>query len=94
MQIYRWTSMPSAAIKANVADGIVVLVVTLLLLNSVAIVLRNRFQKRLRLSMVGASQRRPEHFRALRRGQADLDDLVEDFLRERTDDLLSLSDLG
>jgi phosphate transport system permease protein len=47
MQIYRWTSMPSADFKANAAAGIVVLVVTLLLLNSVAIVLRNRFQRRL-----------------------------------------------
>lgn len=47
MQIYKWTSMPQADFKQNAAAGIVVLVVTLLVLNSFAIVLRNRFQKRL-----------------------------------------------
>jgi phosphate transport system permease protein len=47
MQIYKWTSMPQKAFLTNAAAGIVVLVVTLLLLNSVAILLRNRYQVRL-----------------------------------------------
>lgn len=47
MQIYKWTSMPQKEFLTNAAAGIVVLVVTLLLLNSVAIVLRNRYQVRL-----------------------------------------------
>lgn len=47
MQIYKWTSMPQKEFLNNAAAGIVVLVVTLLLLNSVAIALRNRYQVRL-----------------------------------------------
>lgn len=46
MQIYKWTSMPKADFKVNAAAGICVLVVTLLVLNSIAILLRNRYQKR------------------------------------------------
>lgn len=47
MQIYRWTSMPQAEFKVNAAAAICVLVVTLLVLNSLAILLRNRYQTRL-----------------------------------------------
>ena len=47
MQIYKWTSMPQAAFKQNAAAGICVLVFTLLILNSIAILLRNRYQKRM-----------------------------------------------
>jgi phosphate transport system permease protein len=47
MQIYKWTSMPKADFKANAAAGICVLVVTLLILNSIAIYLRNRYQQRI-----------------------------------------------
>jgi phosphate transport system permease protein len=47
MQIYKWTSMPKADFKVNAAAGICVLVMTLLILNSLAIFLRNRYQKRL-----------------------------------------------
>lgn len=47
MQIYRWTSMPQKEFLTNAAAGILVLVVTLLVLNSIAILLRNRYQVRL-----------------------------------------------
>jgi phosphate transport system permease protein len=46
MQIYRWTSVPNKDLRTNAAAAIVVLVIVLLLLNSVAIWLRNRYQKR------------------------------------------------
>jgi phosphate transport system permease protein len=46
MQIFRWTSMPQREFLVNAAAGIVVLVMTLLILNSVAIFIRNRHQKR------------------------------------------------
>jgi phosphate transport system permease protein len=46
MQIYDWTSRPQKAFLVNAAAAIVVLTVVLLLLNSVAIWLRNRYQKR------------------------------------------------
>ena len=46
MQIFLWTSMPQRAFLENAAAGIVVLMVTLLALNSIAIVLRNRYQRR------------------------------------------------
>jgi phosphate transport system permease protein len=47
MQIYKWTSMPQRAFLTNAAAGIVVLIATLLVLNSAAIYLRNRYQQRL-----------------------------------------------
>ena len=47
MQIFQWTSSPQRAFLVNAAAGIVVLMFTLFLLNSVAILLRNRFQKRM-----------------------------------------------
>jgi phosphate transport system permease protein len=46
IQIYDWTSRPQKAFLVNAAAGIVVLMICLLLLNSVAIWLRNRYQKR------------------------------------------------
>jgi phosphate transport system permease protein len=46
IQIFNWVSRPQQAFLANAAAGIVVLIVTLLLLNGVAIVVRIRMQKR------------------------------------------------
>ncbi|WP_428264472.1 phosphate ABC transporter permease PstA [Haliangium sp.] len=46
VQIYTWVSMPQEAFLTNAAAGIVVLMGTLLLLNSVAIALRNHYQTR------------------------------------------------
>ncbi|HUQ01632.1 MAG TPA: phosphate ABC transporter permease PstA [Kofleriaceae bacterium] len=47
MQIFQWTSSPKREFLTNAAAGIVVLMLTLLVLNSIAILLRNRYQKRL-----------------------------------------------
>ena len=46
VQIFNWTSMPQREFLVNAAAGIVVLMATLLVLNSIAIVLRNRYQRR------------------------------------------------
>jgi phosphate transport system permease protein len=46
IQIFNWVSMPQEEFLVNAAAGIVVLMITLLALNSVAIYLRNRFQSR------------------------------------------------
>jgi len=46
IQIFNWVSRPQAAFLVNAAGAIVVLMVALLLMNSVAIVLRYRYQKR------------------------------------------------
>ena len=46
IQIFNWVSMPQKEFLINAAAGIVVLMTTLLLLNSVAIYLRNRYQTR------------------------------------------------
>jgi phosphate transport system permease protein len=46
IQIYNWVSMPKKEFLINAAAGSVVLILTLLVLNSVAIYLRNRYQKR------------------------------------------------
>ncbi|MCG8425579.1 MAG: phosphate ABC transporter permease PstA [Proteobacteria bacterium] len=46
IQIYNWVSRPQEEFLTNAAAGIVVLMLTLLLLNSVAIYLRHRHQKR------------------------------------------------
>ncbi len=46
IQIFNWVSMPQKDFLVNAAAGIVVLLVTLLVLNSVAIWLRNHYQKR------------------------------------------------
>ncbi len=46
IQIFNWVSRPQAAFAENAAAGIVVLLLLLLAMNAVAIVLRDRFQKR------------------------------------------------
>ena len=46
IQIFNWVSMPQKAFLENAAAAIVVLMIVLLLLNSVAIVLRNKYQRR------------------------------------------------
>src|SRR5215210_430309 len=46
IQIYSWVSQPQPAFQVNAAAGIVVLMLVLLLTNSVAIYLRNRYQRR------------------------------------------------
>jgi phosphate transport system permease protein len=46
IQIYNWVSMPQKGFMENAAAGIVVLLATLLSINLVAILLRNRFQRR------------------------------------------------
>ncbi|GAB4182263.1 MAG: phosphate ABC transporter permease PstA [Coleofasciculaceae cyanobacterium] len=45
IQIFNWVSRPQAEFQVNAAAGIVVLMILLLLMNTVAIVLRNKFQK-------------------------------------------------
>jgi len=46
IQIFNWVSRPQAAFAENAAAGIVVLLALLLAMNALAIVLRDRFQKR------------------------------------------------
>jgi phosphate transport system permease protein len=46
MQIYQWTSRPQDTFRDIAAAAIIVLLVLLLVLNSVAIVLRNRYTVR------------------------------------------------
>jgi phosphate transport system permease protein len=48
IQIFNWVSRPQAAFAENAAAGIIVLLALLLLMNAVAIVLRDRFQRRSR----------------------------------------------
>ena len=45
IQIYNWVSRPRAPFLENAAAGIIVLLLLLLTMNSVAVVLRDRFQK-------------------------------------------------
>lgn len=45
IQIFNWVSRPQAAFAANAAAGILVLMITLLALNAVAIYLRERMQR-------------------------------------------------
>ncbi len=47
IQIFAWVSRPQAAFAQNAAAGIIVLLVLLLAMNATAIVLRDRFQRRL-----------------------------------------------
>ena len=47
IQIFNWVSRPQAGFHANAAAGILVLLPLLLLMNALAIWLRNRYQKRL-----------------------------------------------
>jgi phosphate transport system permease protein len=46
IQIYNWVSRPEAAFQTNAAAGIIVLLFLLLSMNAVAIVLRDRLQRR------------------------------------------------
>ncbi len=46
IQIFNWVSRPQAAFAENAAAGILVLLVLLLVMNAVAIVVRDRFQTR------------------------------------------------
>lgn len=45
IQIYNWVSRPQAPFLENAAAGIIVLLLVLLTMNSIAVVLRDRFQK-------------------------------------------------
>ncbi|MBA3639537.1 MAG: phosphate ABC transporter permease PstA [Acidobacteriota bacterium] len=47
IQIFNWVSRPQAAFAENAAAGIVVLLVFLIVMNAVAIALRDRFQRHL-----------------------------------------------
>jgi phosphate transport system permease protein len=46
IQIFNWVSRPQAAFAENAAAGIIVLLTLLLVMNAMAIVLRDRFQRR------------------------------------------------
>jgi phosphate transport system permease protein len=46
IQIFNWVSRPQQEFLVNAAAGILVLLLTMLVLNTIAIVLRNRLQKR------------------------------------------------
>lgn len=46
MQIYNWTSRPQEEFQAVAAAGIIVLMVLLISMNSAAVLIRNKFQKR------------------------------------------------
>ena len=48
IQIFNWVSRPQAAFAENAAAGIVVLLGVLLMMNAMAIVLRDRLQRRIR----------------------------------------------
>ena len=48
IQIFNWVSRPQAAFAEDAAAGIIVLLVLLLAMNATAIVLRDRFQRRVR----------------------------------------------
>ncbi|MDQ0218303.1 phosphate ABC transporter permease PstA [Peribacillus cavernae] len=46
MQIYNWTSRPQEEFQSVAAAGIIVLLVLLIFMNSIAVLIRNKFQKR------------------------------------------------
>ena len=46
IQIFNWVSRPQEGFHVNAAAGIIVLLVVLLTMNAVAVILRNKFQKR------------------------------------------------
>jgi phosphate transport system permease protein len=46
IQIFNWLSRPQAAFAVNAAAGIIVLLVLLLAMNAIAIVMRDRYQRR------------------------------------------------
>jgi phosphate transport system permease protein len=48
VQIYAWAARPQEDFQATAAAGIIVLLVVLLAMNSVAILLRNRYQRKVR----------------------------------------------
>jgi phosphate transport system permease protein len=48
IQVFNWVSRPQVEFQANAAAGIIVLLVLLLTMNAVAIVIRDRFQKKAR----------------------------------------------
>lgn len=47
IQIFNWVSRPQKGFLINAAAGIIILLIILILMNSLAVWLRNRFQKRL-----------------------------------------------
>ncbi|WP_071395760.1 phosphate ABC transporter permease PstA [Bacillus tuaregi] len=47
MQIYNWTSRPQVEFQALAAAGILVLLILLIAMNSIAVIIRNKFQKRM-----------------------------------------------
>jgi phosphate transport system permease protein len=49
IQIFNWISRPQKAFHANAAAAILVLLIVLLLMNALAVYLRQRYQKRLQL---------------------------------------------
>jgi phosphate transport system permease protein len=49
IQVFNWVSRPQVAFKENAAAGILVLLALLLTMNAIAIVLRDRFQRKVRL---------------------------------------------
>lgn len=46
MQIYNWTGRPQAEFQSLAAAGIIVLLTLLIIMNSIAVLIRNKFQKR------------------------------------------------
>ena len=46
IQIFNWVSRPQVAFKENAAAGILVLLTLLLTMNAIAIVLRDRYQRK------------------------------------------------
>ncbi|MGE6488425.1 phosphate ABC transporter permease PstA [Paenisporosarcina sp. NPDC076898] len=46
MQIFDWAKRPQEAFQSVAAAGIIVLMIFLLLMNSIAVIIRNKFQKR------------------------------------------------
>jgi phosphate transport system permease protein len=48
VQIFAWAARPQQAFQETAAAGIIVLLAILLTLNSVAILLRNRYQRKVR----------------------------------------------
>jgi phosphate transport system permease protein len=49
IQVFNWVSRPQADFQVNAAAGIIVLLALLLVMNATAIVLRDRYQRRVRL---------------------------------------------
>ena len=46
IQIYSWTTLPTHSFRGLAAEGIIVLLVLLLTMNSIAIFIRNKYQRR------------------------------------------------